>query len=152
MSNNYRRLNSKDRKKLEMYKVSKKFLKKGIKWWLAISCIVCLFVVGLAAFYITIDNMEDKNLGKGKERLSSVNSKSINEEDDTVGLSELNKKELERESDKEKIISHLFSNLEEFEPCFPRQGPALRSTVGQSRFRRARHRCRGWQSPTGTGH
>ena len=105
MSNNYRRLNSKDRKKLEMYKASKKVLKKGIKWWLVISCIVCLFVVGLAAFYITIDNIEDKNLGKGKERLSFVNSKSINEEDDTVGLSELNKKELERESDKEKIIS-----------------------------------------------
>ncbi len=105
MSNNYRRLNSKDRKKLELYHLSKKILKKGIKWWLAISGIVCLFIVGLAAFYITIDNIEEKSLGSNNERLSLVNSKPTDESDDTSGLSELNKKELERESDKEKIIS-----------------------------------------------
>lgn len=105
MSNNYRRLNSKDRKKLAIYNNSKKILKKGIKLWIAISGIVCLFVLGMTAFYITIDNIEDKSLGKSSERLSTVNSKPSDKNDDTVGLSELNKKELERESEKKKIIS-----------------------------------------------
>lgn len=101
---NYRRLNSKDRKKLAIYDSSQKILKKGIKWCLIFLSIGCLFLVGLAAFYITIDNLEDKNL-KNNKILNSVNFKHSEMSDDREGLSELNKKELERESDKIKIIS-----------------------------------------------
>lgn len=101
---NYRRLNSKDRKKLALYNNSRKIFKKSIKWCLISLSIGCLFLVGLAAFYITIDSVEDKNLTNNKV-LSSVNSKNSKMSDDREGLSELNKKELERESDKIKVIS-----------------------------------------------
>ena len=44
---NYRRLNSREQKKLNFYKNSGLIMKKSIKWWIVFFGIGCLFLVGM---------------------------------------------------------------------------------------------------------
>ncbi len=97
----YKRLTQRDKNKLNFYKKSKKAAKKSAKWWLIFSGIVCLFLVGLAALYKVVDNNNTDSFSDSVE-VSSVETGSASE--DTEGLSELSKKELERESEKSKNI------------------------------------------------
>ncbi len=103
MSKNYRRLNSKDEEKLKFYGKLKFYLKKGTKGMMSAFAILLLLAVGLVAFYKILDESGgQKASGLAQETISC---KSENSSDDTQGFSELEKKELERESEKESKIS-----------------------------------------------
>jgi LAS superfamily LD-carboxypeptidase LdcB len=97
----YKRLNERDKNKIKFYKKSKKFAKKSAKWWAIFSCIAFLFLIGVAALYKLIDNDRTSKLLDFPEARSAVSSSGAT---DTDGLNELNKKELERESEKSKNI------------------------------------------------
>lgn len=94
----YKRLTEREKNKIKLYKKSKKIAKKGAKWWAILSSIVCLFLIGLVALYKFIDSKADKFTAPIEVTPASANSGS----QDTDGLSELSKKELERESEKSK--------------------------------------------------
>ncbi len=100
---NYRRLSDKDIKKLEFYKKSRKTAKKGIKWWGVFTAIFLILIAGVVVFYVAIDNTSSKSLG---EEVAAVNSDNNNNENDTAGLDEVRKQELERESEKNKTIEN----------------------------------------------
>lgn len=110
MSKQYKRLNPSDERRLVFYENAKKFVKKGIKWWTIGLSITSVFMVGLVAFCITLDKDNDKQVKKSFStmNISKQNPDSI---DDTQGLDELAKKEFERESDKDKIISDSIENI-----------------------------------------
>lgn len=96
----YKRLTQRDKNKMKLYKQSKKVAKKSMKWWAIFCGIGCLFIVGLVALYKVIDNNASKS--SDPVEVSSVGSASASE--DTDGLNELSKKELERESEKSKKV------------------------------------------------
>lgn len=97
---NYRRLNKKDRKKLNFYKKFKKSAKKGVKWWIVFVAILCLFLVGIVCLYKFADSLTGGNTNFD---FSSFKFRENGNTDDTDGMSELSKKELEREDGKSKI-------------------------------------------------
>ena len=78
------------------------------------SGIACLFLIGLIALYKFIDNKSDKFSAPIEVTSTSANSNS----QDTDGLSELSKKELERESEKSKTTSSGESKKEGTDPDY----------------------------------
>lgn len=97
----YRRLNDKDRKKLNFYRKFKRVTKTGIKWWFVGCGIVCIFAVGMVFLYKYIDGKKAGNIGIesfASNTLSGQNSQ------DTDGMNELSKKELEREDAKSESL------------------------------------------------
>ncbi len=105
--NEYRHLTEKDKRKISIYKKSKKATKKGIKWWAICTGIVAVFAVGMFAFYKFIDS---KSACSASD-LSEINSSNA-KTDDTQDLNELNKNELERESQKAAVIDKSESDKE----------------------------------------
>ncbi len=100
---NYRHLNSRDEKKLKLYRDGKKNIKKLFKWATIGLGIVLVFMLGMIAFYFVLD--KDSTVSHKKTETSSVGFEQVDAQDDMEGLSELDKMELKRESEKEKIIS-----------------------------------------------
>lgn len=103
MIKGYRHLDSKSIKKIMFHKKLKAFLKKTFKWWTITLGIFLLFAVWLISFYLTLDKFETP----GKKEITGqiANFKTTSNQDDTANLNELSKKELERESKKEQVIS-----------------------------------------------
>lgn len=99
----YRRLNDRDRKKIDFYKRLKNSAKKGVKWWSIFCAIMCLFAVGTIFLYKFVDSGKNPNFGQYFSFLDSRAVESQNS-DDTEGMSELSKKELEREDAKSESI------------------------------------------------
>lgn len=104
MSKKYKHLNEKEKRKSIFYSKLKEFIKKSLKWSFVVVSIVLLFTVGLVAFYISLDRSSNNRV---KESFLTMNNLRKNSDmlDDTQNLNELEKKELERESEKDKIIS-----------------------------------------------
>lgn len=97
----YRRLNDRDRKKLNFYRKFKRITKTGIKWWFIGCGIFFLFVVGIVFLYKYIDGKKTSNMeieSFASSTLSGQNSQ------DTDGMNELSKKELEREDAKSDFL------------------------------------------------
>ncbi len=92
----YKRLTDRDKNKMNFYKKSKKVAKKSAKWWAIFAGIVCVFLIGLTALYKFVDN------NKTAEPLEVSSEGASSSSEDTDGLNELSKKELERESEKSK--------------------------------------------------
>lgn len=102
MSKKYKHLSTKDKRKSIFYEKIGNFIKKGFKWSIVTTIIVSVFTIGLIAFYVSLDN----NDSEVKESFSTTNkSRKKYDVDDTQNLTEPEKKELERESEKDKIIS-----------------------------------------------
>ncbi len=102
MVKDYRHLDLKSMKRIIAFKKLKDFSKKAVKWWFIILGIIVLFLVGVISFYFSIDRMS----GKEKNNLAEMmNFKNSSSQDDYESLNELGKKEIERETEKEKIIS-----------------------------------------------
>ena len=103
MIKGYRHLDSKSIKKIMFHEKLKAFLKKTFKWWTITLGIFLLFAVWLISFYLTLDKFETP----GKKEITGqiANFKTTSNQDDTANLNELSKKELERESKKEQVIS-----------------------------------------------
>ncbi len=102
----YRRLTAREKKKISFYKKSR----KNLKWWAVFSGIVVLFLCGLVAFYMFIDS---KSESSGITTASTGNNSPLQ---DTDGLDELSRKELERESEKNKKIDTSKNDNEGAEP------------------------------------
>lgn len=101
----YRRLNDRDRKKINFYKKLKKSAKKGIKWWSIFCAIVCLFGVGTIFLYKFVDSGQSSDFSHCFSSFGLCASKSKNS-DDTDGMSELAKKEFQREDAKSESIDN----------------------------------------------
>jgi len=100
---NYKHLNSRDEKKLMFYRCGKKNIKKLAKWTAVSLGIVFVFLVGMIAFYFVLDR--DSGVSHKDTETHLAGFEQVNAADDIEGLSELDRMELERESEKEKIIS-----------------------------------------------
>ncbi len=101
MINGYKHLDSKSIKRILFYKKLKTTTKKFLKWGAITLGIIFLFAAGMVAFYVTLEKVQPPL----KEAYSfATSSKSQNGEEEG-NLTELDKKELQRESEKEKIIS-----------------------------------------------
>ncbi len=105
--NKYRHLGEKDAKKLKFYRKSGKVVFKGLKWWISIVGILIVLAVGVFAFYKFIDQNSEKNNAE-----TPVSSNKTNTEDDTEGLDQTNRNELERESEKAKNITEDSKNTQ----------------------------------------
>lgn len=77
-------------------------MKKSIKWWIAFFGIGCLFIVGMVFLCKFADNTGSGDSGADMLALKSNKEQNSN---DTDGMDELSKKELERESAKSEIIN-----------------------------------------------
>ena len=101
MIKKYKHLSAVDKKRIEIFMKLKFLMKKAFKWSLACFGIIILFLVGISAFYFVLDQNKSKNNNIMNLENKKNNFKSI----ETLNLNELSKKELERESEKEEIIS-----------------------------------------------
>lgn len=103
MINGYKRLDSKSIKKILFYKKLRNSTKKTLLWGATILGILSLFMVGLSSFYVAVDNSSQPV--QNENYASSISFKHQEGLDNTSNLNELDKKELERESEKGKILS-----------------------------------------------
>lgn len=92
----YKRLSSKDSKKENFYKNSKKVVSATLKWGLISTGILAALGVGVFSFYSFIDKQFYKDETEGLTSAASHREDSS----DTQELSELGKSEIERESKK----------------------------------------------------
>ncbi len=104
---NYRRLTDRARKKLEFYSKSKKILTKTSKWLIIITSIILFLIISIIAFCVTLYNNKSK---LNQENLNNnYNTKNIfNNSQDLENINnftELEQKELERESQKQENLS-----------------------------------------------
>lgn len=104
MNKKYKHLNAKDKRRFVFYEKIGNFIKKGFKWSIITVSIIFIFSIGLIAFYTSLDKNNDNQV---KESFSTIKKSTKNNDlDDTQNLTELEKKELERESKKDNIISN----------------------------------------------
>ena len=100
MIKEYRHLGDIDKKRMQSIRKFKSSMKNTFKWGMIATGILILFIVGILAFYFTLD----KN-SKNNNSINLDNKKMYSKADETSNLNELSKKEIERESEKEEVIS-----------------------------------------------
>lgn len=115
MSKKYKHLNAKDKRKSVFYEKMRNFMKKSFKWSIISVGIVSVFSIGLVAFYVSLDKNSDNQVKESFSTIKNKSKKDSNVFDDTENLSEPLKKELERESEKDKIISDTLEHTDDNE-------------------------------------